>query len=434
MARKKAINNVMAGGFLVGSVILAVIISFMLSDAEFTRTTPYTFTFTLRQGTPGIEQGSFVSVGGQKVGRVTDVRFMYADETNPTESPAVGVAVTVRIRADVVLYENALVYIERPILGALSSINIADVGTPDVVPFRGGSPRLASDEPIPGRTASALMAQAGLPPEGFAGIFARFDQLTEKTTSIVDEIAPHIAPNVEKITATIDDVKSLTGSTRDRFSEWRAQVDTTIANATAASERFVPLMDKADLFMGDVHASVQTVSEAIELNTPKVSQIVDDVAATTKHVRENTLADLDEAFAKAKSSIDTMSEAIAHLDSLARQETPNIRRMFANGRLASDQFKLLMTELRAQPWRALIRPSTKELEQQLVYDAARAYADSVSNLRAASETLESLSASGKVQSEEERSTFASLVQELRLAFEQYQRAESQFLDRMISER
>lgn len=434
MARKRAINNVMAGGFLVGSVVLAVIISFMLSDADFTRTTPYTFTFTLRQGTPGIEPGSFVAVGGQKVGRVTGVEFMYADPSNPVESHAVGVAVTVRIRADIVLYENALVYIERPILGALSSINIADVGTPDVVPFRGGSPRLASDETISGRTASALMAQAGLPPEGFAGMFTKFDELTEKAKSVVDEIAPHIGPNVEKISATLDDVKSLTGSARESFPVWRGQVDTTIANATAASEKFAPLMDKADLFMGDVHASVSTISDAIELNTPKVTQIVDDVAATTRHVRENTLADLDAAFAKAKTSIDTMSEAIAHLDSLARQETPNIRRMFANGRLASDQLKLLMTELRAQPWRVLIRPSTKELEQQLVYDAARAYADSVSNLRAASETLESLSASGKVQSEDERTVFAALVTELRAAFEQYQQAESQFLDRMIRDR
>lgn len=433
MARKKTFSSVLAGTFLVSSVLLAVFISFMLSDADFSSTTSYEFRFPLRQGAPGIEPGSFVTVGGQKVGRVTEVTFM---EDVPGSGVPSGVRVIARLRASIVIYENALVYIERPILGALSSINIAGVGTPDVAPIQGGTPRLESGEWVQGRTASALMAQAGLPPEGFAGLFTKFEELTNKTTAIVDEIGPHIKPNMEKVSETIENVRTMTADTRANLPKWREQFDTILANSEESSAKFPALMDKADLVIGDVQASAKTVSDLIEANAPKISTIVDDVAETTRHVREKSLTDLDEAFAKAKSSIDSFGDTVRNLDTLARQETPNIRRMFANGRLASDQLKLLTTELRAQPWRALIRPSTKELEQQLVYDAARAYADAVSDLRAASETLETMSdlPSGQTPDPARQELLQSLLGELRKAFEQYKVAESQLLDQMIENR
>ena len=433
MARKKTFSSVLAGTFLVSSVLLAVFISFMLSDADFSSTTSYEFRFPLRQGAPGIEPGSFVTVGGQKVGRVTEVTFM---EDVPGSGVPSGVRVIARLRASIVIYENALVYIERPILGALSSINIAGVGTPDVAPIQGGTPRLEPGEWVQGRTASALMAQAGLPPEGFAGLFTKFEELTNKTTAIVDEIGPNIKPNMEKVSETIENVRTMTADTRANLPKWREQFDAILANSEQSSAKFPALIDKADLVIGDVQASAKTVSDLIDANAPKISTIIDDVAETTRHVREKSLTDLDEAFAKAKSSIDSFGDTVRNLDTLARQETPNIRRMFANGRLASDQLKLLATELRAQPWRALIRPSTKELEQQLVYDAARAYADAVSDLRAASETLETMSdlPSGQTPDPARQELLQSLLGELRKAFQQYKVAESQLLDQMIENR
>lgn len=432
MARKKALNNVLAGSFLVASVVMAVVISFVLSDAEFTRTTPYEIRVPLKQGAHGIEPGSFVTLGGQKIGKVTDVAFLF-DEEGPL-APAVGVSVKIRVRAEVVLYENALVYVERPLLGALSNINIADAGTPDAAPYAGTSPRLEPGEWIPGRTASALMVQAGLPPEGFAGMFTKFDELTRVATQMVEEIRPHVKPTVDKVSETLENVRDMTASTRQRLPIWQDRIDSIMRNSDEAARKFGPLMDRADLLLGDVHASASTVGDIIEASAPKITQAVDDVAATTRHVREKSLRDLDEAFAKTKQSLDAFGETVAGLNTLARQETPNIRRMLANGRLASDQFKLLMTELRAQPWRALVRPSSKELEQQLIYDAARAYADAVSNLRSASETLESMAVPGALPDETHRRTLEQLTAELQAAFEQYKKAESQLLDQMIEGR
>lgn len=431
MARKKAVNNVLAGTFLVGSVVLAVFISFMLSDIEFARTTRYEFRFPLKQGAPGIEPGSPVTLGGQKIGMVTSVDFLYHE--GPSEA-AIGVRVFARLRTRDVIYENALVYIERPILGALSGINIASAGTPDAAPHQGATPRLEADEWIHGRTASALMTQAGLPPEGFAGLFAKTEELTDKITKMVDQIGPHVKPGMEKVNETIENVREMTAATRADLPKWRSQIDSILTNSEETTAKFGPLVDKTDLLLGDIQASAKTVTDLIDTNAPKVNQIVDDVAATTKHVREKSLADLDEAFAKAKTSINSFGEAIVNLDTIARQETPNIRRMLANGRLASDQLKLLMTELRAQPWRILIRPSSKEIEQQLVYDAARAYADAVSDLRAATETLDALANSGSLPDETRDQTLQALVGELRGAFEQYKKANSQLLDRMIEDR
>ena len=104
----------------------------------------------------------------------------------------------------------------------------------------------------------------------------------------------------------------------------------------------------------------------------------------------------------------------------------------ANLRLMSDNLKLTAVEVRSQPWRALYRPTNKELSTQSLYDATRAFAEAASDVRAASETIESLAAGATTRTDDgRRIDEAGLA--LTEAMQRYRDAEQALLDILIRE-
>jgi hypothetical protein len=103
----------------------------------------------------------------------------------------------------------------------------------------------------------------------------------------------------------------------------------------------------------------------------------------------------------------------------------------ANFRLASDQLKLTMMEVRRAPWRLLYRPDTKELQYELLYDSARAYATAVSDLRAATESLEAAQAAGGARPATEGATIDELIDQVRRALDAYRLTEEKFVNLLL---
>ena len=66
---------------------------------------------------------------------------------------------------------------------------------------------------------------------------------------------------------------------------------------------------------------------------------------------------------------------------------PDINDTLANARLAAQQLKLTMLEVRRSPWKVLYRPTPTELEHEMLYAAARSFALAASDLKAASESV-----------------------------------------------
>ena len=101
----------------------------------------------------------------------------------------------------------------------------------------------------------------------------------------------------------------------------------------------------------------------------------------------------------------------------------------------SDQLKLTAIEVRSQPWRLLIQPTTKEFESQVLYDATRNYATAASDLRGASEALEALLAKGgtatDATTDAQKASIAELSDRLKEAFTKYRDAEQALLDKLI---
>jgi hypothetical protein len=122
------------------------------------------------------------------------------------------------------------------------------------------------------------------------------------------------------------------------------------------------------------------------------------------------------------------------LNLIVDRESPQLRTTLTNVRLVSEQAKLFLQEFRAQPWRLLSQPSRAELEREPLYNAARQYATAVADLRAASESLESIvTASGTgaglgAGSAVDAATIEGMRSQVRDAFGRYQQAEQELLD------
>lgn len=344
--------TILAGLFLLGSVALAIAVAFSLTNVR-DRLIPsnkFTIRFNMTAGAPGLKPDSQVTLGGQKIGSVTSVGFD-ADTTH--------VLVGVRVAAAYPIYPNAVVGLERPLLGSQSWINISSVGS--------GDAKLAQGAIIDGRAAGGFLAQFGLTQEDVR-------KLLDSTQDTITNLNQLIAANRPKIDGIIDNVGSITKSASESWPKWSGQLDTTLTNVADFSGKLGPMADnfngKVDNF-GKLLGNVNTV---IDENRPNIKQITTDASVIASDFRTKTMP-----------SVDNVAKGI---EAWCATELPELRRSVANLRLMTDQAKRAVVEIRAQPWRLFFQPSKKELETDVLFWAANAYADAVSDLRSASEGMQ----------------------------------------------
>lgn len=421
MTRTGGRNNLLAGGFVIASVLLAVWVSFKLADRSgFGSTREFTIRFSLREGAVGLKRGSIVTLGGQQIGRVLSVDFARAGPGALAE----GVDVRVEVRADLTLYENAPVYLSLPLLGTLSSINFAGVGTPQAVASRGG-PAIEDGDTVAGRLAPpAFLAGAGFG-EDQANQVRQAINMLEGALSRAQKLIDANAPLIDR---TLADIQSTATSLRASVEQWSRQADAVMANAARASERIDPLLSSAQQGVDDARALVADARAALGENRAAIDDIIARLQSASQKLDTSSLDLLNSTLASAKEALAGFDEAIGQVAGLVAQETPGLRRTIANMRLMSDQLKLTAIEVRAQPWRLLHTPSTKETESQVLYGAVRSYAQATGDLRAATEALAAVAGSPNPPGDE---SLAEVTRRVNEAYEQYRIAQRYFLDKLI---
>jgi len=239
-------------------------------------------------------------------------------------------------------------------------------------------------------------------------------------------------PTVERSLANFESLSAEARALGEDVPGYRERVDEIVDNANAFTLRLDGFMDRADAAADNANEGVDQLrgvftdlDAAVDRNTPEVNATVDAARQTAERLRDVTVPELEQG-------ADEFEQAFARLEEVIAESAPLVRGTLANARLAADQLKLATVEVRQQPWRVFLQPTEKELERQLLYDAARTYATSVGDLRAASESLESLLAgagAGRVRDESIR----RLTDEIREAFGRYQQAERTLLDQLIEE-
>ncbi len=409
-------SNVIAGVFVVGSVGIAVAISMALAGFgdRMLQTHSYVVKFSHEDGAAGLKPGSIVTLGGQKIGRVSSI----------TVAPE-SVDVDVSIRSDLTLFEDALAYLERPILGGLASINFADAGDGSAVESpQGGRPELESGEVLNGRLAPpSVLAQAGYGP-------AQAEQLKE-IVSRIDRMVEQIETrDLETIRGALADIRAVAADVRERTPEWSARIDSTLEQAERAVSDFDTVATEMRAGVAEARKVVESAQGLIDRNAEGLDAIVANVESVTRRADAESMALLNDALRRATEGADRFASFMEQAEAALTQELPGLRRVFANARLATDQLKLATVEIRTKPWLLLYSPKTKELESELIHQTARSYAEAVSDLRAASEALQATTAANGLS----RRSIEEMTARLHEAFTAYQQAEQRLLDLLIEKR
>lgn len=416
-------RNAIVGAFFIVAITLTVAVTAILSDlaSALTPTNEYVVRFGLVENAGILAEGAEVRAGGHKVGTVGDVRLALEDGV------ARGVDVRIEIDRGLILHEDAIARIEIPLLGTGAVINILHTGT---------GTALAKGGTIAGRPSPGLLAQTGLDDEDIENIrrsIASMAAASERVRTLLEEIEPQLGQSLDGLNRTIGDAQAITASVRERLPRLGDEVESTLGEVRTGIESWTALasrLDERTVALGQV---IESVRDTIDTNRPNIDRVIADLAEVAERTRAELLPNVLETTEQARRAAAESAELAADARNFFESEAPGLRRMTANLRLASDQAKLTMLEVRRSPWRLLQRPTTRELEGELLYDATRAFAQAASDLRAASESLISLSTDreGPIDMASRQRAIERLHEELSASFEKYRAAEQFLLDRAI---
>lgn len=436
MAQRSSRNNILAGLFVVLSVLLGVWVTFMLADkGPGAGGMRFTIRFSMDVGAAGLGEGSSVLLGGVPIGRVVSVNI---DASGPAGVPT-GINVDVEVRKDLPLYENAGIYLEKPLLGSLSNINIAHAGTPELgagLVQQGSSTRIESGERVMANLAPpGFLAQAGIGPDQIKQVQGILTSI-ERSVTRVEQSVSSGSPQLDD---SIAEVRTLVADARTSFGEWSKKIDSTLANAETASQKWTPLVDEAQKVVQSAQTLFEETRAILRDNRARIEETIASAQSFVNKLDKESAQQLNDALSSARSAMAQAQQAIADVQGLVSQETPGVRKILANLRLTADQLKLTSVEVRSQPWRLLHTPTTKELSQQVLYDATRAYAEAASDVRAASEALSNYAltrpqeVSSSAASAPSDDAIVELTDKLAKAMENFHKAERAMLRELVDD-
>lgn len=426
MARRGSSNNVRAGAFVLIAIVVTFSFVLVLAgafDRLTVRRSPYTVFFPLALGAAGLEPDSDVLIGGRPVGFVSRVSLL----TEPEDGREPGVYIDIKVRSDVTFYGDPRAYIERPLLGSGAAINFPSVGdrAGGELP-KDGQALMMGDVAPPG-----ILAQAGYGDEQKAqlqNILARGDEIAERVNDMTKSAQEGF----------VADANALAADARQRSQKWFDDADAITTKGREFADSLPGLSEDAKARIEDLRVLIADARAVITDNRERIDRIVVNVDEAVVSGRD-LLANLnDETRLKLNDMLDAGSatladarDAVNRVDGLVQEQTPNIRKGLANARLATDQLRMALSEVRRSPWRLLYRPDMREVEFEILYDAARTYAAATSDLRDAAESLEVVAPSLSMSDAVQREQIEQLIARFNQSVETYRNAEEAFLNLVI---
>ncbi len=390
-------NNVLAGVFVVASLALAVAIAVIIGDVlgSMGSKHEYVVRFPTSVGVTGLQPGSEVTFAGMPVGRVVSITPHQPDGPGvPARSMDVAIAVDSRFS----LFEDAFADLAPPILGGVSRINFASAGTGAIPPgdrlaelaSNNNNAVLEPGEAVRGRFAPSILAQLGFTVEDaerLRNTIADVENIAgtaRQTVARVDRMTETLEPRFE---TTVSDAQAAVANARaltERFTaegDWAARVTSILANAdnTIASAATV-----AD----DARSAIASTNALVEEHSRSIGRILANVETTTDRVNTRTMDQAEAMIREGTLALASFRSVGDKSDAILTAVRPDLTATAVNARSISQQGRLFLDEIRAQPWRLLKKPDHADLMREPIYAAARSYASAVSDLRAASEALE----------------------------------------------
>ncbi|MFO0873421.1 MAG: hypothetical protein U0575_05560 [Phycisphaerales bacterium] len=378
-------NNVKAGVFVSAGIVLMLVVAMILGDAGrlLTPRTRYILRFPLAAGVEGLSTGSPVRVGGLERGRVLSV----VPESDGDLVKAM--LVDFELDRDIALFNDADADRIAPLLGGTAAINFSDVGDP-AKGTRLGAGDVLDIRDTPGGAMRRLLGD-----EGAARLASIMRNLDETLASARADYARVVTPVLDKIDAAVTDARDLVASVRRDYPGWSEKIGSTLGNVDTASAKLDPLLDDGRTMIADIRGTVGDARAILTDNRTRIDELIENVRVASGDIRAISERTKNEIVSRVVALLDQGSRGLDAFTSVAqrlRQEIdaagPQLDRILADARLTSQQLKLTSIEVRRAPWRLLYRPSDKELDNELLYDAARSFALAAGELESTSQSLD----------------------------------------------
>jgi phospholipid/cholesterol/gamma-HCH transport system substrate-binding protein len=434
-------KNILAGVFVVASLVLAVAIAVVLGDVlgGLGSKHEYTVRFPTSVGVTGLQPGSEVTFAGMPVGQVVSIT---PHQPDGPAVPARSIDVVIAVDSRFTLHEDAFADLAPPILGGVSRINFASAGAGAITPGdrlaelaqSNNNAVLEPGEAVRGRFAPSILAQLGFTVEDaerLRNTIADVETIAgtaRQTVARVDRMAETLEPRFD---TAVNDAQTAVANARaltERFTadgDWAARVTSILANADQTIAAGPAVAE-------DARSAIASARELMDTHTETIGRILANAETTTRRVNDRTM---DQAEAMIREGTLALASFRAVGDQSGAMLTalrPDIAASAANARSITQQGRLFLDEVRAQPWRLLKQPDKADLMREPIYAAARSYADAVSDLRAASEALEAaLQSAGadarniRAETPEQVARIAATVQS---AYDRYADAERALLE------
>lgn len=410
-------NNVRAGVFVTVTLLLGLVVIGALTHVieNFSHaSTKYDVVFDVASGVSNLKSGADVRVGGVRLGRVTRVM----PRVDPG-SPFREIVVSFKLDKRVQLYDDAVIVIAASLIGSDAWIDIPSVGL-------SGRPPGATIRGTP--SSGALTTFLG--PEGAADarrIVRNVREFSEFFPTVKDDYAKRIVPTLDNVEAASADVKTMIADFRQkRYAGWADAVDKIMAWAVEETKRIDEGVAEAKGLLADARSVVAE-------NRQAVKAAADNVRSVTEKVNTQTIDKVHALLDSGQEGLDEATRALENFRVDYAAWATDIGEALGNANLAAQQLKLTMIETRRSPWKVLYRPSSTELEHELLYEATRSFAVAAADLKAASESVERVLAEhpGEVASDEE--AFKRLKKNLLDSLAGYEKAQQQLLDVLVAE-
>jgi ABC-type transporter Mla subunit MlaD len=330
-------NELAAGIFVTAAVAVTLGVILWLGAADVFKPAGQKVYFYTEEATggPGIETGSFVLVGGARVGKIVDIRL-------DLEKPRT-IYVARLERGDIVVHSDGQARIATGLVGAGSL----------VITSRG--------------TDKAPLADAEHPILATGGLDMAMNDISAAAANVkkVSEYATSAAADVSKITTALG-----------------KEVD----------------QSQSKSLMAKIHGTIDNLLAMATDARPKVDSALTSVQDMTKRLDDYTKTDVAEILVKmrqASTEILKISKDFSDISGTTREvilvNRDNIDSMLDNMSQVAANLKSASKEIRRNPWRLLYQPKPGELQSQNIYDAARAFSDGAEQLDAAVAKLSGLS-------------------------------------------
>jgi ABC-type transporter Mla subunit MlaD len=419
-------NNVRMGVFVSISLLLAIGVLVALTDAVTmlrSDTETHTVRFTVQSGVENLRSGSEVRIGGVKLGEVTAVRPQLDNQHN---EPFRYIDVDFKLDRRVVLFEDARILISSPLIGAESWLDIPSVG-------QGARAQgtLKASERIGMLT--TLLGDDGA--ELAHKLIQDSSDFTSFLASIRDEYETNILPILNRINTTSADAQQLVESLKhDHWPQWSGSVDELL-------DRMLKSTDQLDSMLGEGQGLLGDGREILAENRENVRTAVSNIREGSAQWRRVAERFNNETIDRIHALLDTgqhgLDDAVAALQ-IIRQDydgwSTAVSHALGRANLASQQLQLTMTEVRRSPWKVLYRPSEKELEHELLYEAARSFAVAAADLKAASTAMQRVLDTHGDRLGTDDALMERVSQHLMAPLENYETAQQRLLDVLFADR